>query len=514
MLDKYSMQQYCKQYHKEHYVSNTTTRDNKNKETLGKIFTIIMYFANNAGEDFKLEMFRNSELSALKLQGWTEPFAIDQNTVAEITDISRATISRSLKKLEEMNYIMCIGQYTFEGSAHPSSMYIVDEWNIATDFGEELDKNKDLYNKFITKVTKDKSNSIKLNNKCMQKSLWQKVSQMIAEANEGRHEYAKVKFLVQNEDGDYEGGRYYSQLCSTKNPEKHEDSDRYAKVNEIFGTTDEKIVEIDINSMTYRTQYNLIHDKYLDIDEDVYYWLYTKMTYNPMNISTFKSCGARELIKKNSMPINMEPRSVYCKTHISETKDLNKVKDDYYKENIESIFKMSYAEFLNRLKEAQYQLLSVYKFDGDLRVFLGKMFFKYEAIVYYYMHEEFKALGIKTANVYDGWYFIEGTCTKELLYKVYHKAIDLTKELLKEYNHDLVKLYGKTYTLKYRIYKNTTPKKTTKRICTYDIPNTTTKVDTCTKESAEEHSEKQNDYVESVIAKCKELESQGKKAFY
>ena len=505
---------YYEDYHKEHYVSDTTTRDNKNRETLGKILTIVMFFANEAGKEFKLEMFKSKEVSSLREQGWTEPFAIDQNTIASITCMAQKSVSRWLKRLEDMHYIMYIGQYTFEGSTHPSKMYIVDEWTIATDFGEELDKNKYLCDAFVTKVTKDKSSSIKLNNKCMQKSLWQKVSQMIAEANEGCHEYAKVKFLVQNEHGDYEGGRYYSQLCSTKNPEKHEDSDRHAKVNEIFGTTDENIVEIDINSMTFRTQYNLIHDKYLDIDEDIYYWLYTKMTDSPMSISTFKSCGARELIKKNSMPINMEPRSVYCKTHMSDTKDLNKVKDDYYKEEIESIFKMSYAEFLNRLKEAQYQLLSVYDFDGDKRVFLGRMFFKYEAIVYYYMHEEFKALCIKTANVYDGWYFIEGTCDKALLYKVYHKAIDLTKALLKEYSHDLVKLYGKPFTLQYKIYKKATPKKTERQLGTYDIP-TTTKVETATiNESAEEHSEKQNAYVDSVIAKCKELEAQGKQAFY
>lgn len=505
---------YYEEYHKNTYVSNTTTRDKKNKETLGKILTIVMYFANEAGKEFKLEMFRSKEVSALREQGWTEPFAIDQNTIASITGMSQMSVSRWLTKLEDMHYIMYIGQYTFEGSTHPSKMYIVDEWTIANDFGEELDKNKSLCDAFVTKVTKDKSSSIKLNNKCMQKSLWQKVSSMIAEANEGRHEFANVKFLVKNEHGDYEGGRYYSQLCSTKNPEKHEDSDRYDKVNEIFGTTDEKIVEIDINSMTYRTQYNLIHDKYLDIDEDVYYWLYTKMTDSPMDISTFKSCGARELIKKNSMPINMEPRSVYCKTHMSETKDLNSVKEDYYKEEIESIFKMSYSEFLNRLKEAQYQLLSVYNFEGDLRVFLGRMFFKYEAIVYYYMHEEFKALGIKTANVYDGWYFIEGTCDKDLLYKVYHKAIDLTKALLKEYNHDLVKLYGKPFTLQYKIYKKATTKKTERQLGTYDIP-TTTKVETVTMtESAEEHTTKQNDYVQSVIEKCKELEAQGKQAFY
>lgn len=503
---------YYEEYNKNNYVSNTTTRDNKNKETLGKILAIVLYFAKEAGKDFKLEMFRSKEVSALRDQGWTEPFAIDQTTIANIVEMSQKSISRWLAKLEDMHYIMCIGQYKFEYSTYTSNMYIVDEWTITNDFGEELDKYESLHNAFVNKVTKDKSSSIKLNNKCMQKSLWQKVSNMIAEANVNRNEYAKVKFLVQNENGDYEGGRYYSQLCSTKNPEKHEDSDRYAKVNEIFGTKDEKIVEIDINSMTYRTQYNFINDKYLDIDEDVYYTLYTKMTDNPMSISKFKSCGARELIKKNSMPINMDPRSVYCKSYNSDTKCLNKVKEDYYKEEIESTFSMEYTEFLNRLKEAQYQFLSVYDFDCDKRVFLGSMFFKYEAIVYYYMHEEFKTLGIKTANVYDGWYFIEGTCTKELLYKVYHKAIDLTKALLKEYNHDLVKLYGKTYTLKYRIYKNT--KTTSRRICTYDIPNTNTKVNTVVTESAEEHSKKQNEYVQSVIEKCKELESQGKQAFY
>ena len=135
--------------------------------------------------------------------------------------------------------------------------------------------------------------------------------------------------------------------------------------------------------------------------------------------------------------------------------------------------------------------------------------------MYYYMHEEFKALGIKTTNVYDGWYFIEGTCDKELLYKVYHKAIYLTKALLKEYNHDLVKLYGKPFTLQYKIYKKTTHRSTARQLGTYDIPTADTKVEKAiTTESAEEHSEKQNAYVESIIEKCKELEAQGKKAFY
>lgn len=501
---------YYEEYHKNNYVSNTTTRDNKNRETIGKILTLILYFANKAGEEFRLEMFRDKEVSKLREQGWTEPFAIDQNTIADVVEISQMSVSRWLAKLEEHNYIINIGKYTFNESTHPSNMYIVNEWTIAKDYGEEIDKNVSLCTKLNTTTQKDTKPSIAVNNKCMKQPLWQAVSKMIAEANEGRHELAKVKFLVQLENGDYDGGRYYSPLCSTPNPD-HDPVTRYAKLNEIFGTKDAKFVEIDVNSMTYRTQYNLINDKYLDINEDVYYLFYTKMTDKPMNYATFKSCGAREIIKSNSMPINMEPRSVYCKTHMSDAKDLNKVKEVYCKEKIESMFHMSYEEFLNRLKEAQYQVLSVYDFDGDKRVFLGRMFFKYEAPIYDYMHKEFEALGIKTANVYDGWYFLEGTCDKETFYKVYHKAIDLTKKLLKEYNHDLVKLYGKKYTLKYRVFKKVESKKTERAKGTYDIP--TVKVETV-KETANEHEAKQLAYVESVKQKALERLAQGKKAFY
>lgn len=510
MLAKESMKQYCKEYHKDHYVSNTTTRDNKNRETIGKILTIILYFANKAGEEFKLEMFRDEEISKLRKQGWTEPFAIDQTTIANVTEISQMSVSRWLSKLEEMNYVKYIGKYTFEGSTYPSNMYVVNEWTIAKDYGEEIDKNKSLCDKLRTSNVKDAKKSIALNNKCMKQLLWQAVSKMIAEANEGRHELAKVKFLVQMENGDYDGGRYYSPLCSTKNPD-HDPVTRYAALNEIFGTTDAKFIEIDVNSMTYRTQYNLIHDEYLDINEDFYYTLYKNMTESPMNYPTFKQ-KARELVKSNCMPINMEPRSVYCKTvMLSEAKDLNKVKEQFCIEEIESIFNMSYEEFLNRLKESMYQVLSIYDFDGDKRVFLGKMFFKYEAIIYYYMHKEFESLGIKTANVYDGWYFIEGTCNEELFYEVYHKAINLTKKLLKEYNHDLVKIYGKTFTLKYRIFKKVESKKTERQKGTYDIP--TARVETV-KESATEHEAKQIAYVESVKQKALERQAQGKKAVY
>jgi hypothetical protein len=215
MLNKESMKQYCKEYHKEHYVSNTTTRDAKNRETLGKIFTMILYFANEAGKEFKLEMFRDKDISKLREQGWTEPFAIDQSTIAEVCVISQKSVSRWLAKAEELGYLINIGQYTFNDSTYPSNMYIVNEWTIAKDYGEEIDKNKSLCTK-LNSTQKDTKSSIATNNKCMKQALWQAVSKMIAEANKDRHELTKVKFLVKLENGDYDGGRYYSPLCSQK----------------------------------------------------------------------------------------------------------------------------------------------------------------------------------------------------------------------------------------------------------------------------------------------------------
>ena len=165
----------------------------------------------------------------------------------------------------------------------------------------------------------------------------------------------------------------------------------------------------------------------------------------------------------------MDPRSVYCKINTKCYTELNSIKEDFEKNEIEDLFKISYEEFLLRLKEALYKFLSVYDFNGDLRIFFGQMFFKYEAIVYYYMNKLFSDMNIKSANVYDGFYFVKGTCTKELFYEVYHKAIDLTKELLKKHNHSLVDIYGKTFNLKaLKPYSNTKKQKNVEIIEKFD----------------------------------------------
>ena len=499
---------YYEQYHKDHYVSNTTTRDTKNHEVLGKLLlNLVGCSKRDAGSvvsaketGYTYDSFSESDM-----------LIINQQALANNLEISKMTVSRLLNKAKELGYVRFCDTYTLKDSKFPSDVYFICVDKIMEDFAdlglntESLTSN--YYNNLHDKE-EDVSAKIKINNNCMKLAIWQNLKSMIDKANEELPEEFRVKFLNQREDGNYYDSRYYTCLCSTENPERHKDSDRYDKINKLFGTN-AKLVEIDVNSMMYRTSYNLIHDTYLPEDADVYYELYKYMTTNPMSLSVFKK-EARQCIKKELMSIYMDPRSVYCKCTNKST-NLNAKQDDYHRDMILTLFGMEYEEFLNRLKESLYQFLSVYDFEGDKRVFFGCMFFKYEAIVYYFMNEEFKSRGIKSANVYDGFYFIEGTCDNKLFYEVYTKAIELTKKFLADHNHDLVKIYGKTYTLKYKIYKKVESKKTERQKGTYDIP--TTKVSTV-KESAEEHSKKQNDYVQSVFDKCKELEAKGKKAFY
>ena len=498
---------YFKNYHKNHYKANTTVRDKKNHEVLGKLLlTLVGCSRRDAGK------IVSAEETHIKYDKFSESdlLIVNQQNLATTLGVSQMTICRLLTKASEKDYVRFVDGYRFEGSTHTSDVYIVAIDKIMEDFADVEASVNDLTSAYYSNLhSKEDSESakVKINNACMKQTIWRDLKAMIDKANEDLPEYFKVQFLNTDKNGNVHDSRYYSKICSTYNPEKHEDSDRIEKIQDLFGTK-EKIIEIDVNSMMYRTSYNLVHDEYLSKDADVYYELYKLMVVEPMSLSVFKK-DARQLIKKELMSIYMDPRSVYCKCNAKNV-GLNEVQIENRKSMILTLFGMEYEEFLNRLKEALYQFLSVYDFEGDKRVFFGRMFFKYEALVYYYMNEAFKALGIKSVNVYDGFYFIEGTCSENIFYEVYTAAIDKAKVFLVEHNHDLVRLYGKTFTLKYKIYKKVETKKSERSKGTYDV----SQQKVVERLSAEDHQQKQNEYVQSVIEKCKELEAQGKKVVY
>lgn len=464
-----------REYRKNNYVSDTSVRDAKINEVLGKLLTTLSYTAKlDAGRHFEIKMMNDTELNVLLYDGWSEALVVNLENLAATIDTSKMTVSRYMTKAQEKGYLVEIGTLRLDGAKFNSNVYMVNVPEIEKDFNDIWKNNyQDLGNKYYHNIEVREKSKIALNNKCMTQPIWQDLKTMIDEANNDIPDKFKIKFMDLDENGEYINSRYYSILCNSLNPERHSESDRYELLRERFNT-DANFVEIDVNSMMLRTSYNLIHEDLLPIDTDVYYELYKKMTANPMSIEVFRN-EARQYIKSNVMPIYMDPRSVYCKLNSNNTVELNKVKNDYEEQTLQRIFNMSKEEFLNRLKEAMYQFLSVYDFDGDKRVFFGSMFFKYEAIVYYYMNNEFKNMGIASANVYDGFYFIEGTCDKELFYKVYDLAIQKTKEFLAKYNHDLVAIYGKEFRLKYVVYKKVAPKYSSRRNVTYDIPNTENK---------------------------------------
>lgn len=453
MLSKEEMRRYNKEYYKKHYKSNCSVREAKNRKLFGTFLLMLAGLSKRDGGRYVKAKNSNIEYDEFE---WSDLLIVNQQSLAGCFEVSTSTIKKLFTKAKEQLYIKQCEGYLCKNSKRASSTYLVHIDRIMTEFSDlRLDINKlanEFYN-YLHDANETSKDSIKFNNKIMEEPLWQDVSAKIAKANESiLQDEFKVKFLQLNKDGDYVGGRYFTSLCITKNPERNDNSTRIELIQKYFNT-DKNIIEIDVNSMMLRTSRNLINDYMLPIDVDIYYELYKLMTKNVMNYDKFKG-EARELIKKNVMAIYMDPRSVYCKTHVDVEKlpELNVMQFVNTKNTVKDVFDMEYEDFLNRLKEALYKFLSVYDFDMDKRVFFGKMFFKYEAIVYYYMHEEFKRLNIKVANVYDGFYFEEGTCDEKLFYKVYEYAIHKTKILLKKYNHDLIKLYGKEFTCKYTKY--------------------------------------------------------------
>lgn len=511
---------------RENYVRSTKALDRQVNELLtiayianlnsGKLFSVVKVSTNT------LNGFSTEYLKTLLDNGWSDACLFSKEIIGKVVSVNRMTVNRDILKFMDNGFMINIGKYRIDGSKYDSDVYMVNTKLIQTTYYNEYFFNyDDLGNKYFGYITKQNKSSIALNNECMTKPLFIEASALINDYNNSiNNDKFKVHFLELTEDGDYKYGRYYNSICISKNPERNKDSDRLELLKEYF-EQDAEFEEFDVNSMMLRTSYNLINDKVLESEVDIYYKLYLSMNVNTplLNENTFKNSKERAFIKANVMPIYMDPRSVYCKIDAmyksrTDMVELNKLKNDYTHAEIaelESLFGKTYDKFLNDLKEALYVFLSYETDKGLHRVFFGKMFFKYEAIMYYYMRNEFKAIGIDTINVYDGFYFIKNTCTQELFEEVYNKAIQLTKDLLNKHNHDVLTIYSKSfsktnYESKYVPNKfiNFNEKKPKKY---YAKNNTNMYVLPCPKPYAE-------DEINAIIATATKLQSLGIQAIF
>lgn len=476
-----------KEYLKNYYKANkeqrkanyeATKSPTKKQITMNKLIILLYLLAEkDAGKIFKIECLHRSLES-----GWSDILVTNQPYLAKFLNVSRQSISKYMVDLEHMNYVKYIDKGRLSTSKYDSNCYIVNLTKIYDDFSSmmfdiDLDKlRSDYYNGLV----EDKS-VIEYNNKCMKKypKFFKDLCENIDILNTQYPEPYKVKFMIQNNDGNYKYGRYYSELCNTLNPEKHNSSTRLDIVKHIFGVDkDTKIISFDVSGMRLRSEYYILNDKPFPIDKDVYFEISKFILPQNMTEKEFRSSGARDIVKTESMSIEMKLNSIYYKQQmykLDNLTNLNKHMNDYNIEKIESLFKMSYPEFLDRLKYGIYDFLKVYDFDKDKRVILGRLYFKFEASIYYHMNHICYNRNIKTVNTYDEFYFIDGIMTEEIFYNIYHEAIDNFKNDLKKYNINLVKEYGREFTPKYYIQKT---KKITKKQISDDYIKSSTNLNT------------------------------------
>lgn len=437
------------------HVSNTEVRDANLEENLSKLVQVLYYTAQHDGGKYLLARdlvaeYGNQLVDLVQKEKWFEPLVTNRKALSKAVAGSEASVSNWLNILEERNLVKYVGKYTISGHKYPSNVYMVNRKGIDEAFKDAMFDYDILGKKYYDLLPKkekegdvEKRAAIIRNNECAKEDFWQIVKQEVDYRNGKIPEKFWTKFLNQDDNGDFRDGRCYNIICRTRNPEKHpESTDRAEALTEFFGT--DEFEEFDVNGNIVRINYYLINNKPFPKDKDVYYELYKLMVDKPMTQSEFRSTRAREIIKSEYMPIYMDLRSVYMKQkNVDKLKDLNKVKQSTLETDLKELFNMTYNEFLNSLKKAICKFLSIEQPDGDVRVLLQAMYFKYEVCISNKMNIICYNKGLKSINVYDGFYFIKGKMNKDLFYDIFHQAIEETIELQEQCGIDVISKYGK-----------------------------------------------------------------------
>ena len=213
--------------------------------------------------------------------------------------------------------------------------------------------------------------------------------------------------------------RLINVLCTTRN--SSHDATRLTLLRKYFNT-EEKIVEFDTNASIYRLSYALGNKECASFDVDIYKLIFDKCKFNIR-----WSGEIRKKFKTLLMPIYMRENSIKFRclnyekrkywTWFANKKD--KEECEFYK-YLEEQIGMPIYDILMTVKKSMHEIFNLNKF-------YRANIFIYESNLHILMFKIFKDLGIKTINVYDGFYFVEGTMTKELYNAVYKQA---TEELL------------------------------------------------------------------------------------
>lgn len=217
-------------------------------------------------------------------------------------------------------------------------------------------------------------------------------------------------------------------LCTTKNPDKHEDSTRYDMLEEIFGTRD--VSEFDVKSSIYNVSYGLGQLKMAPLDTDFYKKIFIEADIDPLPCTAARWKVIRPFVKQIFMPIYMKPGALkrrcmnyeYLKEHGTDHLNEQDLKMYGIHTKLCKEFECDLETIVMRLRDAMHKTLGLEKF-------YGKDIFFYESdlhiLVMWHLLFDY---GIEVVNVYDGFYYLSEVKDFEKIFeKVY---FDSFKEMI------------------------------------------------------------------------------------
>ena len=254
---------------------------------------------------------------------------------------------------------------------------------------------------------------------------------LLATLNEDLPWFYRTRFLVE------EVKRGVNPICHTPNPNKEHKHElplgalelRHKLLTDFFDGI-EIHIEFDTNGSIYRITFALTHGYPLSHDVDVY-----EEMWNASGFGKPLTKEIRDHLKNLCMPIYMSNGvgKEYNANLVYQNPEKVKSKDKLKCAALNAIadylgLKKTYINGLDIIKK----LMQGMKDFLGLDEFFGKQIFIYETDLHILIWDECKRRGIKTINVYDGFYFADGTMTQETYDEIYDICTEKLLKILQE----------------------------------------------------------------------------------
>ena len=393
--------------------------------------------------------------------------ALNQKAIGDFLGISLRTTARDFEAMKDNGFVTVIGKERIRrkekgGQTWDSNLYKVDkerinQYLIEIGYGDvigNMEEESKLYYDFLTYVhtafvlnkTADNKNAenglteeeVIAIKKEIEKKVKRKQQRDKKKMDKLRNENEKYlnELSELNETSsipmyylDENRKRLTNPICVTKNPQKHPNDPDSGKREEMlrdFLGTNKNIVEFDTNASIYRLSYALGNGEIARSDVDMY-----EVVYNACGFNAEWTKELRNMFKPLLMTLYMGESSI---KHNCRNFDIQRHWKSFYSQQVETRF-MLYKYFVDLFELPLYEILTtvcnaMHEVFNLEKFFKGKIFI-HESNLHIIMLRIFKENGIKTINVYDGFYFIEGEMNQEFFDEVY---IFATIELLEDYN--------------------------------------------------------------------------------